>query len=135
MFGIKSLLISFCVIMFGCASPKKQSVLFELMESQQTGLHFSNTLKSSENFNLFKYMYFYNGSGLGAEAPRNREWSMTNYLETSEMVLNMGPQHPSTHGVLHRRSRSGRARERPKHRGLGAHPSVRRLRGGRPCVL
>ena len=25
---------------------------------------------------------------------------MTNYLETSEMVLNMGPQHPSTHGVL-----------------------------------
>ncbi len=23
-----------------------------------------------------------------------------NYLETSEMVLNMGPQHPSTHGVL-----------------------------------
>lgn len=25
---------------------------------------------------------------------------MTNHLETSEMVLNMGPQHPSTHGVL-----------------------------------
>ncbi len=50
--------------MFGCVSPKKQPVLFELMESKQTGLHFSNTLKSTNDFNLFKYMYFYNGAGV-----------------------------------------------------------------------
>ena len=50
--------------MFGCVSPKKQPVLFELMESKQTGLHFSNTLTSTNEFNLFKYMYFYNGAGV-----------------------------------------------------------------------
>ncbi len=50
--------------MFGCASPTKQPVLFELMEGQQTGLHFSNKLTSTNDFNLFKYMYFYNGAGV-----------------------------------------------------------------------
>ncbi|HKG68501.1 MAG TPA: VCBS repeat-containing protein, partial [Segetibacter sp.] len=40
--------------------------MFEVLESEQTGLAFTNHLSSTDSFNLFKYMYFYNGAGIGA---------------------------------------------------------------------
>src|SRR6516225_5382069 len=53
------------------------------------------------------------GPGVGEDQPRHREWTMSDrssyldldtkdqtFLDSTEMVLNMGPQHPSTHGVL-----------------------------------
>ncbi|HEX8355902.1 MAG TPA: VCBS repeat-containing protein [Segetibacter sp.] len=40
--------------------------MFEVLESKATGLNFTNHLTSTESFNLFKYMYFYNGAGVGA---------------------------------------------------------------------
>jgi hypothetical protein len=40
--------------------------LFEVLDSKRTGLTFSNELTNTKDFNLFKYMYFYNGSGIGA---------------------------------------------------------------------
>jgi enediyne biosynthesis protein E4 len=45
---------------------KTNTPLFKTLTSKETGLNFSNTLKYSNTFNLFKYMYFYNGSGVGA---------------------------------------------------------------------
>ena len=51
----------------GCTSKKgSEHPIFETLGSSQTGLSFSNNLKYSPQFNLFKYMYFYNGSGVGA---------------------------------------------------------------------
>jgi len=50
----------------GCTN--KTSVkdpLFNELGSKKTGLTFNNDLKYSPDFNLFKYMYFYNGSGVG----------------------------------------------------------------------
>src|SRR5689334_19393896 len=50
-----------------CSSRKKvEHPLFVLLNSKQTGLNFSNNLKYTKEFNLFKYIYFYNGSGVGA---------------------------------------------------------------------
>jgi hypothetical protein len=44
----------------------KEQPLFEVLDSKQTGIDFSNNLAYNKEFNLFKYMYFYNGSGVGA---------------------------------------------------------------------
>ncbi len=50
-----------------CSSEKKiENPLFISHGSKQTGLTFSNNLSYTPEFNLFKYMYFYNGSGVGA---------------------------------------------------------------------
>ncbi len=40
--------------------------MFETLNDNQTGLHFSNTLTPTDSFNMFHYMYFYNGAGVGA---------------------------------------------------------------------
>ena len=51
----------------GCyhkSAPKE--VLFKVLDNSATGINFSNTLQYNQAFNLFKYIYFYNGSGVGA---------------------------------------------------------------------
>lgn len=42
------------------------AVLFKARTSDATGLRFENRLQYDGSFNLFRYMYFYNGSGVGA---------------------------------------------------------------------
>ena len=39
--------------------------VFKILESAETGINFSNDLTMSPDMNLFKYMYFFNGSGVG----------------------------------------------------------------------
>ncbi len=41
-------------------------ILFEVLKDDKTGLHFNNLLTATEKFNMFNYMYFYNGAGVGA---------------------------------------------------------------------
>jgi enediyne biosynthesis protein E4 len=61
-------IVSGClVISAGCKGKvKPDSPLFEILEHEKTGLNFSNKLKPTQSFNVFKYMYFYNGGGIGA---------------------------------------------------------------------
>jgi len=62
-------IISSCLLFLGaCSSNKKEEapVLFEVLESKTTGLDFTNKLTNKPDFNMLKYMYFYNGAGLGA---------------------------------------------------------------------
>ncbi len=40
--------------------------LFHVLGENATGIHFSNKLTPTEQFNVFHYMYFYNGAGIGA---------------------------------------------------------------------
>lgn len=53
------------VVMVSCKS-KKEDSLFTPIESTKTGLNFTNTLIPTTDFNLFSYMYYYNGAGVGA---------------------------------------------------------------------
>ncbi|TAL46785.1 MAG: CRTAC1 family protein, partial [Chitinophagaceae bacterium] len=55
------------LFLFSCADRKNNGpVMFEVLESKQTGLDFANKLTPTADFNLFKYLYFYNGAGVGA---------------------------------------------------------------------
>src|SRR5215204_945320 len=50
-----------------CSSKKNvEHPMFEMLDSKRTGIDFSNDLSYNQEFNLFKYIYFYNGSGVGA---------------------------------------------------------------------
>ena len=49
-----------------CSKRNNEPILFQVLTDNTTGLTFSNTLTPTENFNMFNYMYFYNGSGVGA---------------------------------------------------------------------
>ena len=55
------------LFLFSCKQKKDdKTVLFEVLESKQTGLDFVNKLTPTAEFNLFNYLYFYNGAGAGA---------------------------------------------------------------------
>src|SRR4030095_9278095 len=60
------LIFLFTIIFSGCKSGEKENILFQVLDSKTTGLNFNNKLTYTQDLNLFKYMYFYNGAGVGA---------------------------------------------------------------------
>ncbi len=58
--------INLSSILNSCRAKPGVAPLFEVLNSERTGLNFSNDLSYNKDFNLFKYIYFYNGSGVGA---------------------------------------------------------------------
>lgn len=66
---IVGLLLFVCTMLVpGCAKEPKpvNKPAFEVLDSKKTGLNFTNKLTATADFNMFNYMYFYNGAGLGA---------------------------------------------------------------------
>ncbi|MBL0356264.1 MAG: VCBS repeat-containing protein [Chitinophagaceae bacterium] len=61
-------LTSLILVMLAACTSKKEvkNAIFKTLTSKETGIDFSNNLTYNNQFNLFKYMYFYNGSGVGA---------------------------------------------------------------------
>ncbi len=74
----------------------KQPPLFEILDSSRTGLLFSNTLTPSQQFNMFTYMYFYNGGGIGA-GDFNNDGLMDLFMSANQvdnkLYLNKGGLH------------------------------------------
>ena len=62
LYYITSLLMLFIA---GCSN-KKMDAVFVPLSHEKTGLHFTNKIQPTTEFNLFSYMYFYNGAGVGA---------------------------------------------------------------------
>ncbi len=55
------------ITLHGCTPGKDRvAVLFEALDDSRTGLNFVNKLTPDRQFNMFNYMYFYNGGGIGA---------------------------------------------------------------------
>ena len=59
-------LLFLSVIVWSCRDLSTNDSPFTVLDHTKTGLDFSNVLTPTPNFNLFSYMYFYNGSGVGA---------------------------------------------------------------------
>ncbi len=60
---------AFCFLFLhsSCSNKKViESPFFQSLNSKQTGLDFTNQMKPTPAFNLFSYMYYYNGAGVGA---------------------------------------------------------------------
>jgi hypothetical protein len=58
--------ILLCYLLCGCGAKQAKTPLFVALEKDRTGLHFVNKLTPTPRFNMFHYMYFYNGAGIGA---------------------------------------------------------------------
>ena len=55
------------LILFSCTNKKTlESPLFKVLDKEQTGLDYSNKLTPTPQLNLFSYMYYYNGAGVGS---------------------------------------------------------------------
>ncbi|MEO6456188.1 MAG: VCBS repeat-containing protein [Ginsengibacter sp.] len=63
---VKIILLLIVAGMFSCHKKKTGVALFQALKNSYTGLDFNNKLSYDKDFNLYKYMYFYNGSGIGA---------------------------------------------------------------------
>jgi len=58
------IVVSVCLVFFlinSCSTPDKK---FRLVPSSTSGITFRNTLTETVDFNIFNYMYFYNGGGV-----------------------------------------------------------------------
>ena len=54
-------------VVSSCKDERRSTqALFETLDSKRTGLNFENKLTLTSEFNMFNYMYFYNGAGVGA---------------------------------------------------------------------
>ncbi|MEK7198905.1 MAG: VCBS repeat-containing protein, partial [Bacteroidota bacterium] len=60
------LLIVMGFVLFSCKQVAKPEIVFEILDQKITGIDFSNKMHPTPQFNLFKYMYYYNGAGIGA---------------------------------------------------------------------
>jgi len=50
------------VLVIGCKG--KPGTMFTAVNANQSGIHFSNTLKETSDLNIIEYLYFYNGAGV-----------------------------------------------------------------------
>ncbi|HEY9045107.1 MAG TPA: VCBS repeat-containing protein [Ohtaekwangia sp.] len=84
---------AFCIAcLAGCDSPGSRKK-FRLVPSGESGITFRNTLKESVEFNIFNYMYFYNGAGVavgdvnGDDLP---DIYFTSNQEPNKLYINKG---------------------------------------------
>ena len=64
---LKKYFLYLIILITACKSKEVAiSPMFEVLDSSKTGLVFSNKLTPTQQFNMFKYMYFYNGGGAGS---------------------------------------------------------------------
>ncbi|HWJ30022.1 MAG TPA: CRTAC1 family protein, partial [Flavisolibacter sp.] len=62
------LFIVFLFLLSGCnrVAQRKGPAIFSVLEEDRTGIRFINKLTPTDQFNVFHYMYYYNGAGIGA---------------------------------------------------------------------
>jgi hypothetical protein len=70
-----------------------QQPLFKILNSQQTNIHFSNSISENENLNVLSYEYFYNGGGVAVGDINNDglpDLFFTGNMMPNKLYLNLG---------------------------------------------
>ena len=79
------------LLVISCNNQKNRT--FELLTQKETGLNFQNTLQQTLEFNVFDYMYFFNGGGVSS-ADFNNDGLLDLYFTANmgqnKMFLNQG---------------------------------------------
>lgn len=80
----------------GCGSEQQVQPVFEVLDNNNTGLHFTNKLHPTNDFNVFHYMYYYNGAGVAA-GDFNNDGKIDLFFAANQgdnkMYLNEGGMH------------------------------------------
>src|SRR5215831_10346949 len=86
-------IISAMAWLAGCSNTSDAPAMFEVLDAKRTGLDFTNHLKPTADFNVFKYMYFYNGAGVGCGDLNNDglpDLFFASNQEENKLYLNKG---------------------------------------------
>ncbi len=59
-------ILSFVLVLGNCSSNEIKDPAFVVLNHKRTGIDFANKLTATPKFNMFNYMYFFNGGGIGA---------------------------------------------------------------------
>ncbi len=81
----------YCSLLLFAVACQKKETLFEKHSSSQTNITFANTLTESQEFNVLKYGYFYNGGGVAAADFNNDgfiDLYFTGNLKANKLYLN-----------------------------------------------
>lgn len=85
---------TFIILVFtlaACGKPGQYQ--FEMLKKDKTGLDFENMVKQSVDFNVFAYMYFFNGGGVGVGDFNNdglEDLYFTSNMGSNKLFLNKG---------------------------------------------
>jgi len=65
---VKTVLVCIGILLLEhcCNTEEEHEPAFEVLDHSTTGIDFANTLTPTPQFNIFKYLYFYNGGGVTA---------------------------------------------------------------------
>jgi enediyne biosynthesis protein E4 len=93
---VKKSIIGLClflvVVVWSCKKSQTNG-MFELLPTNITGIDFENTVKNSEEFNIFNYRNFYNGGGVAIGDINNDGLSdvlLTSNMGSNKLFLNKG---------------------------------------------
>jgi len=78
---------------YGCQPNIKHNSQFELLTNEVTGLNFNNNPQQTPDFNVFDYMYFFNGGGVSVGDFNNdglQDIFFTSNIDANKLFINKG---------------------------------------------
>lgn len=92
-FNIRLTSLLLILLLSACKEEEEKDTLFSLLPPSQTGIKFTNQLTESEEFNVLKYGYFYNGGGVAIGDLNNdglQDIYFTGNMVGNRLYLNKG---------------------------------------------